>query len=171
MARITFTTRTPGSPTPSPDLATALPLPEGWYCLATSNEVAPGKLITRRLTGEDVVLYRLRDGAPKAIRPYCPHLGAHLGVGGRLEGDDLVCPFHHFAFAPNGACVRTGYGTPAPKARLTLLPVREQNGLIWVWCSHRDTPPTWEPLGIPTPEGIASPPRWVTADVNGHVQW
>jgi nitrite reductase/ring-hydroxylating ferredoxin subunit len=24
----------------------------------------------------------------------CPHRGAHLGVGGRCEGDTIVCPFH-----------------------------------------------------------------------------
>ncbi|MGW2317387.1 Rieske 2Fe-2S domain-containing protein [Streptomyces sp. NPDC001680] len=170
MARITFTRRTPSSPTPSSDLAVALPCPEGWYCLATSDEIASGNLITRRLAGEDVVLYRLRDGNSRAIRPYCPHLGAHLGAGGRVEGNGLVCPFHHFAFAPNGDCVRTGYATPAPKARLTLLPIREQNGLIWVWYGHHDTPPTWQPLDMPIPEGIASPPRWVSADFNGHVQ-
>ncbi|GGM14670.1 (2Fe-2S)-binding protein [Streptomyces fumigatiscleroticus] len=170
MVRITFTRRTPSSPTPSPDLAAALPCPEGWYCLATSNEVAAGGLITRRLAGEDTVLYRLRGGTPKAIRPYCPHLGAHLGVGGRVEGDNLVCPFHHFAFAPDGDCVRTGYGTPVPRARLTLLPIRERNGLLWVWHSHHDRPPSWQPLDIPTPEGVASTPRWVSADFNGHVQ-
>ncbi|GHE14682.1 Rieske 2Fe-2S domain-containing protein [Streptomyces alanosinicus] len=170
MLRSTFAKRAPSSPTPSPDLAAAFPCPEGWYCLAASNEVASSRLITRRLAGEDAVIYRLRDGSPKAIRPYCPHLGAHLGVGGRVEGDHLVCPFHHFAFAPDGDCVRTGYGASVPRARLTVLPAREQNGLLWVWYSHQDSPPAWEPLDIPTPEGVASAPRWVSADFNSHAQ-
>ncbi|WP_244888722.1 hypothetical protein [Streptomyces purpureus] len=66
--------------------------------------------------------------------------------------------------------MRTSYGTPAPRARLTSLPVREQNGLLWVWYGHHGAPPAWQPLDLPTLEGAVSSPRWVSADFNGHVQ-
>ena len=29
---------------------------------------------------------------------YCPHLGAHLGFGGKVEGDCIKCPFHEWKF-------------------------------------------------------------------------
>ncbi|MFF3915823.1 Rieske 2Fe-2S domain-containing protein [Streptomyces sp. NPDC001852] len=72
-----------------------LPYPSGWFCLARSRELAPGKALTRRLMGEDIVLYRTCDAWPRAVDPYCPHLGAHLGAGREVEGQNLVCPWLH----------------------------------------------------------------------------
>ncbi|GAA1940511.1 aromatic ring-hydroxylating oxygenase subunit alpha [Kitasatospora viridis] len=126
-----------------------LPYPDGWFAVAFGKELTPGTVLRRRLMGEEIVVYRTRRGAPLAVRPYCPHLGAHLGVGGKVEGEDLVCPFHSFAFGPDGRCVRTGYGTPPPKAGLTHLAVREINGVVAVWHHHAGSPPDWELPAVP----------------------
>jgi nitrite reductase/ring-hydroxylating ferredoxin subunit len=128
-----------------------LPIPDGWYCLALSAELAPGKVVSRRLAGQDVVLYRTRSGLLRATRPYCPHLGAHLGRG-KVDGENLVCAFHAFVFAPDGRCAGTGYGTAPPKASLTLLPVQEKNGIIMAWFHHADAPPSWEIPEVPVNE-------------------
>lgn len=29
---------------------------------------------------------------------YCPHLGAHLGIGGKVHKDCIECPFHSWSF-------------------------------------------------------------------------
>ena len=29
---------------------------------------------------------------------YCPHLGAHLAEGGRVQGESVRCPFHAWEF-------------------------------------------------------------------------
>ncbi len=118
-----------------------LPYPSGWFCVGFSRELPAGKVLTRRFMGEDVVVYRTRAGAVRAVRPYCPHLGAHLGVGGTVEGELLVCPFHRFAFAPDGACAKAPVGKP-PRARLDHYPVREQHGIIYLW--HGEGEPEWE---------------------------
>ncbi|CAD5991328.1 Phenylpropionate dioxygenase and related ring-hydroxylating dioxygenases, large terminal subunit [Streptomyces sp. KY70] len=123
--------------------APALPYPSGWAALAFSDELRPGSVLTRPLAGSDVVLYRLGSGSLRAVRPYCPHLGAHLGLA-KVDGDDLVCPFHAFAFGPDGACVRTGYGTPPPRSTLTRLPVHEANGAVFVWRHYDGREPDWE---------------------------
>ncbi|MFE6775249.1 Rieske 2Fe-2S domain-containing protein [Streptomyces sp. NPDC057702] len=135
-----------GGPGPSRAERTArLPYPDGWFGLGTSAEVRRGAVVTRRLMDDDVVLYRTRSGRLRAVRPFCPHLGAHLGYGGSVRGERLVCPFHHFEFAPDGACVATGYGSaPPPKARLGTLPVREVDGMVYVWRHARGEPPSWE---------------------------
>ncbi|MFF5719976.1 Rieske 2Fe-2S domain-containing protein [Streptomyces buecherae] len=52
------------------------PYPDGWFLMATSDEVKPGRVVSRRLADEDVVLYRAASGRLRAVRPYCPHLGA-----------------------------------------------------------------------------------------------
>ncbi|TVL89147.1 aromatic ring-hydroxylating dioxygenase subunit alpha [Streptomyces sp. SAJ15] len=136
--------------------AARLPYPDGWFALATSAELKPGTVLNRRLTGEDVVLYRTASGRPRAVRPYCPHLGAHLGHGATVRGENIRCPFHHFRFGPDGVCVATGYGTPPPKARLATLPCRELDGLVFVWRHARHEPPSWEIEALP-PEGFPEP--------------
>ncbi|WP_447035396.1 Rieske 2Fe-2S domain-containing protein [Streptomyces sp. DSM 118878] len=130
--------------------------PNGWFPVACSDEVPTGRVFTGRLAGEDVVVYRTGGGLLRATRPYCPHLGAHLGHGGLVAGEDIVCPFHHFAFGPSGDCVRTPYGKPPPRASLALIPTFEANGLIFAWRHAGGAPPTWEPVRLPT-DGFTKP--------------
>ncbi|MEV4847435.1 Rieske 2Fe-2S domain-containing protein [Micromonospora matsumotoense] len=120
------------------------PDPNGWFCVAFSDEVRPGAITTRPIMGGEVVVYRTPRGLLRAVRPRCPHLGAHLGVGGTLDGEEIVCPFHRFAFDPSGACVRTGYDLPPPKATLTQFPVCEANGSIYVWRHALGLAPQWQ---------------------------
>lgn len=130
-------------PSPASSLPPQLPYPDGWFAVAFTAELPVGTVLTRPLQGEDVVLYRLRDGRIRAVRPHCPHLGAHLGRA-TVEGDDLVCPFHRFAFGPDGTCTRTSYGTPPPAATVTQHAVREVNDTVFVWRHHAGRPPLWE---------------------------
>ncbi|GGL09664.1 aromatic ring-hydroxylating oxygenase subunit alpha [Mangrovihabitans endophyticus] len=148
--------------------APARPYPNGWFCLAFSDELRPGGLITRPLAGAEVVLYRTAGGLLRAVKPQCPHLGAHLGVGGSIEGEDIVCPFHRFAFDPAGACVRTGYDGPPPRASLTQYPVCEANGSIYVWWHALSVPPQWQ---IPAYDlDDRQPFSHHTFDIAGHPQ-
>ncbi len=126
-----------------------LPSPDGWFCLGLARDFKPGAVATRRLAGQDLVVYRARGGELRVTRPYCPHLGAHLGNGGTIAGEEIVCPFHGFAFGTDGSCTRTGYGTRPPKIGLTRLPVREKNGLVMVWHHHAGAAPTWEIPDLP----------------------
>ncbi|MDI5965466.1 Rieske 2Fe-2S domain-containing protein [Streptantibioticus silvisoli] len=154
-------------PTPADQRPPELPYPDGWFAVAFAAELTAGTVLTRPLQGEDVVLYRLRDGGVRAVRPYCPHLGAHLGLAG-LEGDDLVCAFHRFAFGPDGSCVRTAYGTPPRSAALTRVHVREANDMVLVWRHQGGRPPLWEP---PAWHALGdTPPRTVTWEMSGHSQ-
>ncbi|MFG2226256.1 Rieske 2Fe-2S domain-containing protein [Streptomyces sp. NPDC048644] len=155
-------------PTPADAAGTlALPYPSGWAALAFSDELPPGTVLTRPLAGEDVVLYRLTSGAVRAVRPYCPHLGAHLGLA-KVEGDNLICPFHFFAFRPDGTCARTAYGAPPPRSRLTSLPVREANGAVFVWRHHDGRAPDWS---IPNWHTIGHrPARHMAWELAGNVQ-
>ncbi|MGY2221390.1 Rieske 2Fe-2S domain-containing protein [Pseudomonas gingeri] len=121
----------------------SFPYPDGWFVIATTDELKPGAVITKPFMGRDVVLYRTNSGVLCAVGPYCPHLGAHLGDG-KVEGEDIVCPYHKFAFAPDGRCVRTGCGDKPPQARLENRHVRDWNGFIAVWQSADGLPPEWE---------------------------
>lgn len=121
--------------------------------------------------GEDVVIYRTRSGRAHVIRPYCPHLGAHLGCGGRVEDDLIVCPFHSFAFSGDGSVARVGPGHTARHVRdkLTVLPCEETNGGIFTWAgTDRDQPPSW---AIPNLFPTATPAlRLSRTEVGTHPQ-
>ena len=105
--------------------------PRGWFAVAFSDELPPGAVLTRPFLGREVVVYRTASGRAQVVEPYGPHLGAHLGRGGRVEGERLRCPFHGFEFDRAGACVSTPYaGRPPRRGRLETLAAREALGVI-----------------------------------------
>ncbi|MFE1771391.1 aromatic ring-hydroxylating dioxygenase subunit alpha [Streptomyces sp. NPDC059008] len=137
-----------------------LPYPSGWFCLALSREVPAGAVVNRRFMGRDLVLYRTRGGVLRVVDAHCPHLGAHLGAGGVVEGEHLVCPFHRFAFDVEGSCAKAPGGAP-PRATLAQYTVRERGEIIYVWHGHDAAPPAWEPSELPD-DRFAPAASWST---------
>ncbi|HTF33497.1 MAG TPA: Rieske 2Fe-2S domain-containing protein [Myxococcota bacterium] len=127
-----------------------LPIPNGWFAVAFSNELVPGEVRRIHYFDEDLVLYRGREGAPKVLGAYCPHLGAHLAEGGRVVGDTLRCPFHGWRFDGTGMCVEIPYCERIPpKARLRGWDVVEKNRMIFVWHHAEGKPPSWDFPAMP----------------------
>ena len=58
-----------------------------------------GGLVVVTWRSVDQVLYRGEDGKAVVLDGYCPHLGAHLGIGGVVRNNGIVCPFHGSVFA------------------------------------------------------------------------
>jgi phenylpropionate dioxygenase-like ring-hydroxylating dioxygenase large terminal subunit len=81
------------------------PMPNGWFPVAFSDEVPAGQVRAVRCFGEELVVWRGLDGIAHVHDAFCPHLGAHLGVGGRVEGNALRCPFHAWLWAGDGRCL------------------------------------------------------------------
>ncbi|MFD9624036.1 Rieske 2Fe-2S domain-containing protein [Streptomyces virginiae] len=131
----------PNTPSaPSPDAC-----PNTWYAVAFSADLKPGKILPVTLAGQDLILWRTKDGIPHAHSAYCPHLGAHLGYGGAVRDDQLVCSFHKFTYNSEGICTKTSHGAPPHKGRLAPKPVIETNNLIFVWHDNSGAPPDWTP--------------------------
>jgi 3-ketosteroid 9alpha-monooxygenase subunit A len=106
----------------------------GWFQVAWSEKLARGAVRSLKVCGEDLVLFRTEDGQAKVLDAYCPHLGAHLGMGGKVEGDCITCPFHGWKFDGDGACASIPYTQKIPpKAKLKPWPVVERDGMIFVW--------------------------------------
>jgi phenylpropionate dioxygenase-like ring-hydroxylating dioxygenase large terminal subunit len=153
--------RPPGGWAPEP----RRPYPNGWFAVAFSDDVPAGAVRTVRFMGGELVVYRTRGGAIRAVEPFCPHLGAHLGIGGRVEGEELVCPFHRFAFDTRGRCTRTAYGGPPAKARLTQRTCDEVNGAVMVWRDAGGRSPTWSVPDLPS-AGFPAPARHLSTIVD-----
>ncbi len=124
------------------------PFPSSWYCVAFTDELPAGAVLSRRVTGREIVLFRTASGALSALDAHCPHLGAHLGHGGKVEGECIRCPFHGFELDGDGVCVATGYGTKAPPtARTRSWPVIERGGVVLVFHGGE---PSWDVPDVDT---------------------
>jgi phenylpropionate dioxygenase-like ring-hydroxylating dioxygenase large terminal subunit len=125
-------------------------LPNGWFQAAYSDEVAVGQLVTLEYFGTELVLFRGDDGRARIFDAFCPHLGAHLGFGGRVVGNGVRCPFHAWEFDGEGRCARIPYAKRIPpKAEIRSWPVDEKNGLILVWFDKQGRPPSYEIPVVP----------------------
>jgi len=121
------------------------PYPKSWYVVVRSDALAPGTVTHGTWCGKELVVYRTTSGQVHVIDAHCPHLGAHFGYGGRVEGDDLICPFHDFRFSPSGACTGTPYGKALPKkACVKHYPAQDRNGLVWMWWHPDGGPPEFD---------------------------
>lgn len=121
------------------------PYANGWFAVALSAEIEPGQVKPLTYFGQEMVLFRTESGEAKVLDAYCPHLGAHLGHGGKCKGETIECPFHAWRFDGQGNCVEVPYAKKIPpKAKLAPWIVREVNGMIMVWHHLAGEPPSWE---------------------------
>ena len=119
----------------------------GWFVIAASDEIPRGKVLSLRYFGRALVAFRGDSGEVAVLDAHCPHLGADLGIGGKVVGDSIQCPFHAWEFSGAGACTRIPYCKSdkiPPRAQIHPWPVRERNGLVFVWHDRDGGAPTYE---------------------------
>ena len=123
-----------------------LPIPNGWFAVAFSRDLVPGEVQAITYFDQDLVLFRNRDGVARVLDAYCPHIGAHLGEGGRVMGDTVRCPFHGWQFSgETGQCTTIPYcDRIPPAARVRAWDVVEKNEMIFVWHHAEGKPPEWD---------------------------
>lgn len=148
------------------------PFPVGWFVVGYSDELAVGDVRPMEYFGTSLVCYRGESGAAYLRNAFCPHLGAHIGYGGHVEGDDLACPFHGWTYGVDGINVRIPYADkPNRQAQLRCWPVRESGGLIMAWHHPDGAAPTWEVGDIPElsdPDFV--PPTRTDFEIHVHPQ-
>lgn len=118
--------------------------PNGWFSVAGGADIGPGDVRPLTYFGRDLVLFRGEDGTPRVFDAHCPHLGANLGVGGRVCGDGIACPFHGWRFDGDGRLAEVPGLERAPKAAAHAWPVCERNGRIFVWHHAGGASPEYE---------------------------
>jgi phenylpropionate dioxygenase-like ring-hydroxylating dioxygenase large terminal subunit len=103
-----------------------------WYALGWKEEAARN-LSHRKICGIDIVFYRTSTGQVAALEDACWHRLVPLSKG-RLDGDNVVCPYHGLKFEPGGRCVHMpSQETINPSACVRSFPVVERHRLIWIW--------------------------------------
>jgi hypothetical protein len=83
-------------------------------------------------------------------------MGAHLGWGGRVVGDCIVCPFHGWEWNGAGENTRIPYqDRPNRAVRTPAWQVLERNQIVYLWHDREGRPPSWEPPDVFDALGVA----------------
>lgn len=149
------------------------PFPEGWFRVAWSHELGLRGVLSRRWCGRDVVVFRGESGVARMLDAYCPHVGAHLGHGGRVVGETLECPFHGWRLDGSGSCVHVPRVKKVPpRARVASYAVCEVSGAILAYAHPDNAAPRWTPAPLHGWGDAAwTKPRILAPwHVNSHVQ-
>ena len=146
--------------------------PIGWYSVARGHELVAGEVRRVQAFARELALFRTRSGKAVVTDAFCAHLGAHLGVKGRVVGESIRCPFHGWRYDASGQCVEIPYCKEIPeRAQVRSWHVSETNGDIMVWYHPEEAPPLWE---VPELEELRneqwSPPQYWEFTVPNHVQ-
>jgi|SRR5579862_2822082 len=122
-----------------------------WHPIAATSELLRKPVKPVRILGEDLVLFRDRQGRLGLIGDRCAHRMANLEFGYPVD-EGLRCPYHGWTYDACGQCV----AQPAEpegsafkdRIKLQAYPVQELAGLAFAYLGEQPAPllPRWEPL-------------------------
>jgi len=151
-----------------------------WWFADLGSELKPGALQRYELLGEPVLLGRTRAGEVYAIRDVCPHRAAPLSAGRLIKGEDgqevVECPYHGWRFRTSGVCAAipslvADQAMEVDRIRVRRYPVRESQGLVFVWMASDPRNPSEPDHEPPMFEGVVGgKPKMVERmDFDAHI--
>lgn len=120
--------------------------PTGWFQIGWSGDVPVGTVKPLRYFGQDLVAFRGENGKLVVMNAHCHHLGAHLGYGGKVVNNAVVCPYHGWQWDGEGCNIHIPYQENTVNKRLVTWHTLEQHGCIFLWHDPTGSAPRW---GLP----------------------
>jgi 5,5'-dehydrodivanillate O-demethylase len=120
-----------------------------WQPIAALSDMEDRWTMRVRLLGEDLVLYKNREGGLGLVKETCPHRGASLAYGIPTR-DGIRCPYHGWEFGANGQCLdqpnEPACSSFKNKIQTPAYPVEELNGLLFAYMGPEPRPllPRWD---------------------------
>ncbi|MEA3024786.1 MAG: 5,5-dehydrodivanillate O-demethylase oxygenase subunit, partial [Alphaproteobacteria bacterium] len=116
-----------------------------WHPIAAVSELEGHKWNKRiRLLGEDLVLYRDKQGRMGLIAEQCPHRRASLAYGMPTD-DGIRCPYHGWEFGHQGQCLsqpnEPEKSSFKSKIKTPAYPVEEMGGMFWAYMGSAEEKP------------------------------
>ena len=65
-----------------------------WFIVGFASELAPGQVKWAHYFGEELVIFRTESGRSTCSTPTAAPSARNIGVGGTVEGERIVCPWH-----------------------------------------------------------------------------
>ncbi|MFE4544758.1 Rieske (2Fe-2S) protein [Arthrobacter sp. NPDC056727] len=81
----------------------------GPHVLGPVDQIPVGEGRAYGVAGEQVAVFRLRDGTLRAVSAVCPHKGGPI-ADGTIDQSVVMCPLHQHAFELETGCSTTGAG-------------------------------------------------------------
>jgi nitrite reductase/ring-hydroxylating ferredoxin subunit len=117
-----------------------------WYPVLVAEAIKQGEVRSVKFCDSRIAVFRGSEGVVRAVSARCKHMGADLGLG-KVVGNHVQCPYHHWEYNEKGACVRIPSGDPIPgDTTLFSFPCEESQGLIWVFLGKE---PTYDVPAVP----------------------
>jgi vanillate O-demethylase monooxygenase subunit len=136
-----------------------------WYPIGFSSEFPEGELQGHKIVGRPVVMWRSDKGEVVAFDDRCCHKRFPLSQSKLLDGGRLECAYHGLCYDTSGQCIaipsQPDKAIPS-QARLSVVPVKEQDGVVWIWpgnpaAAQRVAPPRTPEILDPANLSIGSP--------------
>lgn len=140
-------------PPETPEALLESGLPNLWYLVARSSDIADRPVGLRRLS-RNIVFWRNSAGSLNVVEDYCPHRGAPLSLG-QIVGDNVACPYHGIKITGKGEIAEVPPTLDCPLVGKTFIKSyasREVGGAVWVYFGDATSPP--EPI---LPVEVVSP--------------
>ncbi len=121
-----------------------------WHPVAVAGELTEERAIKAvKALGEELVVFRDKQGRYGLVGEHCPHRSASLAYG-RVEADGVRCPYHGWKFDGEGRCLEQPAEPPGSnykdRIRHKAYPVQKLGGLLFTYMGP--------------PEKMALLPRW-----------
>jgi 5,5'-dehydrodivanillate O-demethylase len=142
-----------------------------WMPVGAAGELTEEKPIKAvRLLGEDLVVFRDKQGRHGVVGEQCPHRKASLAFG-RVDEEGIRCPYHGWKFDGGGKCLEQPAelesGGFKDKIKHTAYPVEKLGGLLWAYLGPEPKPllPRWDVLAWEQGK------RWIEKHEVYHCNW
>lgn len=106
-----------------------------WYVVALSDELEASTVLSRKVLGEWLAVFRDEAGRPVVLRDRCMHRNAPLSKG-QVQDGKLQCPYHGWVYDGRGQVVAVPAESTnfhaSPKRCAKTFEVVEQEGFVYV---------------------------------------
>jgi 5,5'-dehydrodivanillate O-demethylase len=123
-----------------------------WHPVAAVGELTEEKPIKAvKILGEELVVYRDKQGRHGLVGEHCPHRLASLAYG-RVDHEGIRCPYHGWKFDSTGKCLEQpaepSGSTFKDRIKQVAYPVETLGGLIFAYLGPEPNPllPRWDVL-------------------------
>ena len=155
-----------------------------WHPIAPAGELREKPVKPVRLLGEDLVLFRDKQGRLGLVGERCAHRLVRLEFGYPVD-EGIRCPYHGWTYDTTGQCVAQPAEPPESsfkdKVRIKAYPVQELAGLVFAYLGPERAPllSRWEPLVLDELDRelyfMTVPCNWLQGMENSpdwtHVEW
>ena len=84
-----------------------------WYLICPSADLS-NKILSQKILGEDIILFRTKSGKAVALEDRCCHRNVKLSLG-YLNDETVVCGYHGWEYDDTGACTKIPSQLPGTK--------------------------------------------------------